>query len=182
MLVLMMLAAMLAGVAHAQPGATTSPTTSPSYPESNEGLVQQFRDILSASASHDAPRVQAMTRDLLLKEPKVWFNDVFGEQKGTKLATVYQKDSTNFPESLARLFLSLKEPKELSIDVIRVESADDPNAKGLQLFALSSMQNPVALYSVKLSKPGTSAKIEIWSLAYSEGCFRWLGKLQAAKD
>ena len=169
-------------VAGAARGQTTAPTTSPSYSESNEGLEQEFKDILAASAAHDAQKVLAMTRSLVLKDPQAWFKDVFGEEKGTKLATAYQKESTGFPEALARLFLSLRDPKELSISITRVESTDDPNAKGVQLFALNAMQNPTPLYAVKLTKPGTSAKIEIWSLAYVDGSFRWLGKMTGAKD
>jgi len=92
-----LIALILAGTARGQ---TTAPTTSPSYPESNEGLEQEFKDILAASAAHDAQKVLAMTRSLVLKDPQAWFKDVFGEEKGTKLATAYQKESTAFPEAL----------------------------------------------------------------------------------
>lgn len=156
-------------------------TTRPSYPESNEGLAQFFKDQLSLAAARDHATLHERFKSLILPNSEAWFTDVFGDEKGPKLAEEYKESTKNLAAKLTSLFLQLRDPKLLEVTVICVETVDDPNAKAFQTLALAAMKQPVALYTAAVGKPNESAAITIWSLVYSDGQFRFVGRMTAVK-
>lgn len=159
---------------------TPAQTSRPAYPYPNsiEGLTQFFRDALTVAASQDQRQLLARFNSLYLPNPDAWFTKTFGEKKAPPLIAEYKKNSANFHVSLARVFISLKDPKDLMVKVTKVEDTDDPSIKAFQRLALDEMEYPETLYSVRIHRPETSAKIEIWSLVWADGAFRMVGRMQ----
>ena len=111
-------------------GRTVAQTTKPNYyPATSDGLTLYFQHMLLATENNDQRHLLAMCQALVLPKPKEWFSEVFGKEKGPKLTETYEKDMKNFGPSLAALFLRLNDPKSLKIEVIRIETPEDPQAK-----------------------------------------------------
>jgi hypothetical protein len=164
------------------PALATAQTSKPAYPESEAGLRQFFKDILDASAAKDGDRIMLLTQSLLLPDPDAWFTQTFGDKLGKKLAADYRSEHKNFGPALTRLFYSLKEPRQLDVQITVVQALDDSNAKGYQLIAIAAMQQPTPLYTASITKQGTGAHITLWSIVYVDGRFRLAGKMRAVKD
>lgn len=156
-------------------------TTLPSYPDSVEGLTQLMKDLLTVSEARNEGVLILLTRTLKLPNHKEWFTKTFGPQVAPRLITEFEKTALNVDIEMAVKFFHLKEPSKLVVAVQKVEAADDLDARVFQRFALAAMQNPTALYSVTITLPQTTAKIEIWNLVYSDGAFRVVGKLQTVR-
>jgi hypothetical protein len=159
--------------------AARAQTTSPSYPESNAGLEQMVKDILLAASQRDERKVLALTTSMELPKPKEWFEDVFGKDIGAKLATEHDTELNNLGIAFARLFLQIREPQKMTVEITRVETPEDPNAKPYQVLALAEMRNPVPLYTITMRQPGQPGSITIWSVVYVKGTFRAAGKMAA---
>lgn len=159
--------------------ATHAQTTSPSYPETNAGLELMVKDMLSAATAKDVRALLALTKSMELPKPKEWFEEVFGKEVGARLAAEHEKELKNAGDGFARLFLQIREPKTMTVEVTRVESPEDVNAKPYQVLALAEMRNPVPLYTVTLRQPGQPGSITIWSVVYVNGAFRAAGKMTA---
>lgn len=175
------LAAMLGTILLFSPRFAHAQTSRPAYPDSVDGVGQLFKDILTASASHNEAALVTLTRSLQMPEYKQWFKSVFPEDVAPRMIEEFEKNTLTTPPKLAILFASLKDPAKLTIEITRVEAADDPAARIYQRLAIEAMVNPAPLYSVTISLPQSSAKIEIWSLVYSGGGFRLIGKMQAIR-
>jgi len=157
-------------------------TTLPSYPDSSEGLSRFFNDMLVATVARDQGRLLAMSQSLILPNSDAWFKKVFGKEKGAKLDATYKEETKNFGPALAVLFLRLRDPAQMKVTTVRVEAADDINAKAYQSIAMRIMENPVPLYSVALVKEGVADKIEIWSIVYHDGGFRVVGMMRGVYE
>ena len=177
-------------VAPASIAQTSAPSTSqPSSPsvdtrtqtELDDALAEQFRGILAAAADRDQAKLQKLIEPLRLPNSKEWFTDTFGEEKGAKLAAKYDQDSKVFFAGFDDLMLRLPDPGNWKVSVVHVDQIGDPKAKSLQMFALAAMKDPVPLYTVSLTRPGTKSSVIVWSLVYVDGSFHWLGKMEGVK-
>lgn len=158
------------------------PATSPAYPESTDGLRQFFTDLLVHAEERDGDRVLSMTRSLVLEDAASFFKQTFGESRGKTLAEEYATETKGFAQSRARLFMAFRKPRDLTITVTCVESLDDPNAKAYQRLAMDAMENPIPLYTAQF-KGGAQSRtnFEMWSFAYVDGHFKFLGKMTVAR-
>lgn len=154
------------------------PTTLPGYPDSVEGLTKLMKDMLAASAAGNERLIVALAHTMVLPNHVKWFNKTFGETTAPRLIKEFEETASKVDVELAVKMLLLKEPTKLAITVQKFEAADDLNARIYQRLAMQEMQQPTALYSVTMTLPGTSAKIEIWSIVYVDGAFRIAGKMQ----
>jgi hypothetical protein len=178
MTILAMLVSLFFWRAPSAPGQTSQPT----YPETDEGLASLMKDMMVAAEAKDREKLIALIGGMRLPNHRQWFDDIFGQENGPKLADEYEQVLKGFEPNLAKLFLSLSSPTQLQIETSHVETPDDPRAKGYQLFALNAMKNRTALYTAKVFRPGTNASITLWSIVYADGGFRFVGKMKAAKD
>lgn len=156
-------------------------TTLPSYPDSTEGLNRLFKDLLTASEAKNENAIYLLARSMVLPNHKEWFKKTFGETIAPRMIKEFEETASRVDVELTAKFVLLREPSKLSIAITRTEAADDLSARVFQRFALAAMKEPTALYSVTLSLPGTTAKIEIWNIVHVEGAFRVVGKLQAVR-
>ena len=161
------------------PAIAQEPASQPSYPESDQGLQQYIQDLLNAAGSHDQNKLMELSNAMLIPDAKKWFEDTFPADVAKRLLDEYNKDLNAFPRSFAQLLMKLDKPQALTITVSHVATLDDPNAKGYQKLALAAMQETVPLYTARISRPGTSANITLWSMVYVDGHFRLAGKMRA---
>jgi hypothetical protein len=157
-------------------------TTKPLVPDTVDGLKLYFSDMLDSAEKEDAKRLLILSQMLVMPKSEQWFVKTFGKELGTKLNKDYQDEMKDFGPKLAALFLKLKDPTTLTITVNKVELSDDPHAKAYQTLAIEAMVQPTALYSVLITKEGTAAKIELWSLVYDGLTFRMAGRMQGVYE
>lgn len=156
-------------------------TTQASYPDSSEGLIQFFNDMIAAAAASDRAAVEQMVQSMILPDPEKWFTHVFGVEKGPRLAQAYPQEVKYFPKNLMSVVMQLK-PQETRLTVVRVESVDDPNARAYQKLALAAMKRPVPLYLLRINIEGARGSVTVWSIVHDEGRFRMVSKMRALTE
>ncbi len=146
-----------------------------------EGLQQRMTDIYAATRARDAGRAEALIKQLRLPAHSAWFGRTFGEATGSRLAAEYDVLLQRFDVDAANLFAGVVQKGQSEIQVLRLASADDPNAVGNQRDAIAAMKVLQELYSVRFVQPGMRLGVHLYSFVYSEGEFRFVGRMAAAK-
>lgn len=137
-----------------------------SYPDTPDGLKDLIGDVRSGSVSGD---------ELKLPDAERWFTDTFGDPElAARLAgDLAKRTSVNIGVALKRLEAEGKS----EITVERFTDPDDPAVCGNASYALKHAKHPLALYSVRITPPGKKLGIHMYSFAYVDKAFRFLGKL-----
>jgi hypothetical protein len=163
--------------------AASAQTTLPSYPETNEGLQQYFQDILDAGHKNAQPKLLALCDAMVLESPDKWFVDNFGAGKGEKLAEAYKTEMNEFGPKFAVLILRHRELNlsEFKVNVVRLETLDNPNAKANQLLAIDQLKNFTPLYNVTLLHEKSGTSIGLWSFVWINGKFKLAGKMNGLR-
>ena len=152
-----------------------------SYAESTDGLKKLMSEILEAQKSGDKDKFDSLLKGLELPDPDAWFKNVFGDDKGSKVAAQYKSNTDLLQQDLARLFTKIVSEGQTEIRITRLEKADDPQATGNQRDVLSAMKNPVPIYSARFVKPGETLGMHLYNYVYADGTFRAVGKLESVK-
>lgn len=147
-----------------------------SYPDSTDGLKQLATDLRSADAAEGAK----IGKDLALPDPSAFFSVTFGAEHAAKLASDYAVDVPKLP-TINGFFKMAESNGKTELLIERHTSPDDDEANALQESALRAMKTPVALYTINCVEPGKTIGSSLWSFAYVDGKFRYLGKLKALK-
>lgn len=147
-----------------------------SYPESEEGLKQLATDLSAASDSDG----EKMGKDLALPDPNAFFTKTFGAENASKLAADYATDVPKLG-TIGSFFKAAQAKGKTQILIERHTSPDDDNANSLQEAAIRAMKSPTAIYTINCVEPGKTIGSSLWSFAYVDGKFRYLGKLKALK-
>lgn len=150
------------------------------YPDTPEGLKKLTEDLLAAVKAGDKDKSGALVRSLALPRSAAWFTKIFGDDAGARLETEYQALLPDLVKQLTALYSRCIDMGQTEVRAIRIENAGDA-ATGLQNSAFEAMKTPVALYTVKLVKPGDDLGMALWSFAHVDGSFRLIGKLRAVK-
>jgi hypothetical protein len=164
------------------------PSAQPPVDRIDEGnaddLKKNIELAMRAVAARNAQDVEtailgmAMTPD----NAKSWFSKTFGPDLGTKLAQGWEEEVfANLPK-LVRPFKQAGAEGRTEVQVTKIQSASDPNATGAQKSAIQAMKTPVPLYTVKLVKPGASTGASLWSFAYIDGSYVFLGEMKRVKS
>jgi hypothetical protein len=80
-------------------------------------------------------------------------------------------------ESLPPALKKFASDGKTEISVERFTQADDPMANGNETYALRHAKQPLVLYSVRITPPGKRMGIHLYSFAYVDKGFRFLGKM-----
>ncbi|HZO16043.1 MAG TPA: hypothetical protein VFB62_22370 [Polyangiaceae bacterium] len=174
-----------------EPKKTPTEATSdekPAAPQVDQGnaddLKKQIETTMNAVSTRDMDAVQnailgmAMTPD----NAKAWFEKTFGPELGKKLAADWEQEVfANLPK-LVRPFKEAGAEGRTEVQVMKIASATDSNATGLQKSAIEAMKAPVSLYTVKLVKPGATSGSSMWSFAYIDGSYVFLGEMKGVKS
>lgn len=153
-------------------------TSAPAYPESIDGLKSLMRDIYTAIEQGDEERVHVLTKSLMLPNHETWYVQVFGDDVGAKAAADYGRLLPFFDENglMAESYREIVDAGRSQISAERFERAPDRDANGNQNATLAAMENPVPLYSVRFIEQGERYGTHVYSFAYVDGTFRWIGK------
>lgn len=147
-----------------------------SYAEGEEGLKQLATD-LSAAEGDDAEK---LGKDLALPDAQKFFTTTFGPELATQLASEYATDVPKLG-TIHQFFKAGQAKGRTEILVEKHVSAEDENANGLQEAALKAMKTPMPIYTINVVEPGKTIGSSLWSFAYVDGSYRYLGKLKAVK-
>jgi hypothetical protein len=141
------------------------------YPDNVDGLTALVSDL---RAHHD----RDLARSLALPDPRAWFTAEFGgPQPGGQLAAELQKQVGDLGELVDALDkFTAKGNTEIHVE--RFAKADDPLATGLQSKALKEARQPLVLYSVRFTPPGSTLGTHLSSFAYVDGQWRFLGRMR----
>jgi hypothetical protein len=168
--------------------ATGSASSNPTIPAVQEAgnaddLRRQMEALLGAVKAKNMDEVEAGVLGMAMTpdDAKPWFERSFGPDVGGRVAKEWEDDVfANLPK-LVRPFKQAVEDGRTEVRVVRIASASDANATGAQKAAFAAMKAPVVLYTVKLVEPGKDSGTSLWSFAYIDGGFRFLGEMKAAK-
>lgn len=134
-----------------------------------EALVTELSE--SAKAA-DWKAFAQKAKSLRLENHGPWFTRVFGKTSGQRVSAEYVKRSKGMIVELRQTFEALFAEGGGPFEVYEAAAY---RATGLQRRASFAMQVEVPLYTLRWPRAG----VTVWSFAYIEGQWRWLGKLQA---
>jgi hypothetical protein len=70
--------------------------------------LNDLRDLITAGISAaregDHPKLQEITRNLIIPDYETWFKATFGEEQGTRLTTAYRKNFERDEHWIPKLF------------------------------------------------------------------------------
>ena len=147
-----------------------------SYPDNVGGLTQLLMDL------RDGDGGEPLAKTLEMKDPKAWFAKTFGDEAAAARLAEEVQDPRRKVEQLPKVLKDLKENGRSELTVEKFEKDDDPNANGVQSFALKNAKAPLALYSVRLTPPGKPTGVHIYSFVYVDGGFRFAGPMKTLND
>lgn len=153
-----------------------------SYPESADGLKSMVSDLLAAQKAGDKGKVDELIKSLELPDPDAFAKQVFGDEKGAKVAADYKSRLSQFDPELHRIVAKMVDDGQTEVKAQRFDKADDPQAVGNQKDVITAMKNPVPLYSARITKPGESLGMHLYNFVYVEGSFRLAAKMDAARQ
>ncbi len=146
--------------------------------ESPEALQKTFEKLLTAAKAKNEPTGKAVTQGFVLPKSEAAFSRIFGEEKGAVLAAEYADNVEEWLATLERKVWAAVEEGQTQVKVDRFDAPDPERATPLQNKALAAMKQKVPLYSVRLLRPGEETGLHLYSFAYLDGGFRYLGKMQ----
>jgi hypothetical protein len=153
-----------------------------SYPESTDGLVKLIDDTFSAIRVGDTDRARELVRSMILPEQQAWFRKTFGDDFGAAISIEYGRRTPSMEQELLGALEDRIRDGNTFVRVIKVESAEDENATGLQKTAIKNMRVKVPLYTVKFADRPGGTGFSLWSWVYERGSFRIVGKMDVFRN
>ena len=142
-------------------------------PSADLAALEAFVTELSEAAkAADWKAFALKAKQLRLDDHEAWFARVFGKSSGKLVSAEYAKRSKGMIVELRHTFEALFAEGGGPFEVFEAAAY---RATGLQRRATFAMQVDVPLYTLRWPRAG----VTVWSFAYIEGQWRWLGKLQA---
>jgi hypothetical protein len=153
-----------------------------SYPESADGLKSLVSDMIAAQKAGDKGKLDDLVKSLELPDPDAFAKQVFGDEKGAKIAADYKSRQGQFDSELHRVVAKMVDDGQTEVKAQRFDRADDPQAVGGQKDVMTAMKNPVPLYSARITKPGEPLGMHLYNFVYVNGTFRLAAKMEAARQ
>ncbi len=152
------------------------------YDEGEAGFQAFADDFVAAARRDDGALVTALARSATLPDPAGWYTATFGAETGARLADEYtQSGVAKFPDGAAKVMRHLvTDAGRTKVETRRVVDAKDDRATGFQALAIGAMTKPVPLYAMRFQRPDGSKVYSLWSFAYVDGGYRFVGKLKKA--
>ena len=152
-------------------------------PESEAGLKAAIEELLAAGKAGDATRVEAIARGMVLPDHETWFRRVFGAELAPRLAAEYEKLIATLEKEFDGLLAQVIKENRTVVRVKAFRRADDAEANGNQKRALKAMKTRVTLYSARLARAEDKVGgIHFYSFVYTDGAFRFVGKMRALEQ
>lgn len=158
-------------------GQSASPSAAPSsikldYPDSASGLERLVKDILKAQQGNDGQHADMLLQSLVLPNPRLWYDQVFGLDVGNEPVTIYEKSTAAVAPDLAHFFLNATAQNLLEVRVVRFDGACDDKAREDVFGILHARIEPVPLYELRLYHGDKF--VRLFAFAYVDGGFRYV--------
>ncbi|MEZ0227300.1 MAG: hypothetical protein ACAI25_01640 [Planctomycetota bacterium] len=144
------------------------------YADGEEGLKKLVTDMMDAAKAKDKDKLDKLAASLVLADPDAYFKKLFAE-KGAPVAEGYTKHKDEIAKELPKLFNQAVEKNRTAIKIIKAEGGE---ATGAQKSATEAMKEKVTLWTVGLGEEGKGAGLKLWSFAYVDGAWKFIGKLR----
>jgi hypothetical protein len=156
--------------------ATPAAAPAAAYEEGPDGLKKLAQDL----TTKDAAEAEALGKTLALPDAQKFFTETFGPELSGQLATDYAGEVGKLG-TLHGFFKMNQAKGRTEVNVSKHTSPDDESQNGYQEAAIRAMKTPVALYTIRVVEPGKDLGSSLWSFAWVDGGFRYLGKLKPVK-
>lgn len=156
-------------VLSSQPAAEGEPVANDVDLPALEALVESMLDKAKAS---DWKGLAKLVIPLRLKDPKALFERVFPPESAKLVVEEYAATSKSMVVDFRKTFSALLAEGAGPYSCFEARGS---RAVGLQRRARFAMQSELPLYTVRFERAG----VQLWSFAYVEGTWRYVGRLQA---
>ncbi len=151
------------------------------YPDSTDGLVKLMTDM--AAAKENDRKFTSYTNALILPAHDAWFKKAFGDSyHAVNASDEYAQSLLVWTTPLKMFFEEVAQKGRTEIRAVRIADTADENANTYQrltLMRMSSNKFAIPLYTAEFVKPGSESGSTLWSFAYVDGQFRFLGKIRS---
>ena len=151
---------------------TVAPTAQLDYPDTTSGLEHLAKDIMKAQKANDGARADVLLRSLILRQPREWYERVFGPVIAKNEGALYESAYASVPPTLARQFLDAANLNAYSMEARRFDRSCDDNAGEFTFGILHARLDPVPLYEIRFLKG--DKMLRLFSFAYVNGGFRFI--------
>ncbi|MBL4850323.1 MAG: hypothetical protein JKY65_32810 [Planctomycetes bacterium] len=152
-----------------QAASESQPEASPADLAQLEALVETM---ITVAKTSDWKALSKLVIPLKLKDPATLFERVFPPASAKLVTAEYAKTSKSMIVDFRKTLSAMLDE---GAGPYRCFLARGNKAVGLQRRARFAMQSELPLYTVQFDRAG----VRLWSFAYVEGSWRYLGKLQA---
>jgi hypothetical protein len=160
---------------YSAPGASNAPFYERRMMPETSALKAYFEQML---AEKDERVLKTASLRLQIPNSTAWFREVFGPELGSTLDNEYSQLRSGWTRQFLPLLKGLRERGQTVVAVQVIRSPSDPEAIDAQRQALSNMQRPTSLYTARFINPATRDEYVMYSFAYVDGAFRFLGRMQ----
>jgi len=161
----------------AKPDANDAPAAKPA-PDTLAGFRVRMEDLLRICAEGTTAEAEANARDLLMRDPRVWFQATFGADLAEGLAKEYAIWHARIPGLPAEVRKNRAKGRT-AIFAERFDETGDVMSTAYQSIALRKAKRPLTLYSLRLVEPGDEDGWHLWSFAWVDGAYRFVGRMMA---
>jgi hypothetical protein len=168
---------------------TETPSSLPSAAVSSNSPFYERRMLPEASAlkvffdqllaEKDDRVVKTAGLRLQLPDSVKWFTEVFGADAAVPLEKEYSSLRAGWVKQFGSLLKGVRGRGQTSVAVQLVRGANDPDASPAQRQVLAAMKQSEPLYTLRFINPATREQYVMYSFAYVDGAFRYVGKLNA---
>lgn len=148
--------------------------------DASKDLTDDLKALLERTLkamADDPARFGEIVASLAVPNPEAWATATFGE-RGKAIAERMKLEAPRFEEEVKWTIEMMYADGFRKVEALRIKGVEDPRASGAQKQLIAEMKTPVTLYTVNfhaLEGPGGQS---MWSWAYIDGAFRFLGHLK----
>jgi len=159
---------------------TPASSVNPSGLDGSKDLSAEFKKLMEttyATAKDNPSKLGEILKTFVLPDHDAWFRKTFNEEMAKAFEQRYAEQGPKLESEMVPLWTDkLVKDGQSDIRVFCLTDPNDGNATGLQKDALQSMKTKTPIYTVKFRKPGEELGMSVWSWAYVDGGFRFIGK------
>jgi hypothetical protein len=142
------------------------------YPDSASGLEHLVKEIIKAEKENDGDRAHVLLESLVLRNPREWYDQVFGVDVAETPESLYEKSSPSIPSSMAHFFLNAQSENMNQVQVVRFDKSCDDNAGEDAFGILHARLQPLPLYELRLLHGDKF--LRLFAFAFVDGSFRYI--------
>jgi TonB family protein len=147
--------------------------TTPSYPESPDGLKSFIEDMFGALKSGDQGSLSPYLSNLAIPDHGTWFKKIFGAEEGRRLEAKYEELLPQMPKKVSQILKYALDGRRTDVKVTLLQKPVDPKAR-LARAVTEAMIEPIPQYTVSGSSPSEKFGAYLGDFVYVDGAFRFM--------